>query len=143
MEAGAEGNAWVERQHDRVARVDVGPGRAHQERSDADRLERRLPGLEPVLVLDLLDQQVADRTEPERLQMAERVAHAAHTDARDVVVDEVGLHEVQRVSLERLLDGDAVVADPAEDLAHRFDRFSVRGYRDLEPADGLGLRWTR
>ena len=71
--------------------------------------------------------------------MAERVAHAAHADARDPVVDEVRLHDVQSGGLERLLDGDAVVADATEDLAHRFDRLRVRRDRDLEPADDVGV----
>jgi hypothetical protein len=42
---------------------------------------------------------------------------------------------MQPCGLERLLDGDAVVADAPKDLADRLDRLRVRRDRDLEPAD--------
>ncbi|HEX6062340.1 MAG TPA: hypothetical protein VF001_09755 [Candidatus Limnocylindria bacterium] len=50
---------------------------------------------------------------------------------------------MERTGLERLLDRDAVVADPTEDLAQRFDGLRVGRDRDLEPADGLGVRCAR
>src|SRR5207245_2250275 len=113
--------------------------RPHEERPDADGLERRLPRLEPRLLLDLSDGEIADRPEAERLEMAERVAHTPHADARDLVVHEIRLHDGRRRGIERLFDGDAVVAHATEDLAHRFDRLAMRRDRDLEPADGLGI----
>jgi len=135
MQAGPEGHAGIERQHDGLARIGVGPCRPHEERADADRLERRLPGLEPLLIGDLADLQLADRTEAERLQVPERVADASHADAGDLVVHEVRLHDRERRAVERLLDGHAVVAHAPEDLAHGVDRLRVGRDRDLEPAD--------
>jgi len=54
-------------------------------------------------------------------------------------VHEIRLHDVERAGLERLFDGDAVVADASEDLAHRLDRLRVRRDRDLEPTNGLRI----
>ena len=139
MEAGPERHARVERQHDGVAGVDLRPGRSHEERADADGLERGLPCLEPGLLLDLTDAEVADRAEAEGLKVAEGITDPTDADARDPVVDEVRLHHRGRQRVERLFDRDAVVADAPEDLAHRFDRLAMRRDRDLEPADGLGV----
>ena len=73
------------------------------------------------------------------MEEAERVTYPSHADASHPIVDEVRLHDVRGVGPERLLDRDAVVADPGQDLADRFDCFGVRRYGDLEPADGFGI----
>src|SRR5438552_10391852 len=134
MEAGPERHARVERQHDGVAGIGVGPRRADEERTDADGLERGLPCLEPGLLLDLTDGEIADRPEAERLKVAERVADPTDADARDPVVDEVRLHHRGRQRIEWLFDRDAVVADAPEGLAHRFDRLPMPPDRHPAPA---------
>jgi len=143
MQPRAEGHARIERQHDGITGIGVGPRGPHEERADPNGFERRLPGLEPRLLLDLADREVADRPEAEGLEVAERIADAAHADARDAVVDQIRLHDMERTGLQRLLDRDAVVADATEDLAHRLDRLNVGRDRDLEPPNGLGVRCAR
>ena len=108
-----------------------------QERADAHRRERRLPCLEPILVVDGPHRELADGTESERLEMAKRVARVRDSREGVTVLNEVRLHGVigAAARLGGDLDGDAVVTETAQDLAHRLHRLRVRGNGDLEPAD--------
>jgi len=74
MEPGAEGRPRIERDRDRVGGARVGPGGTDEESADAHRGDRRLPRLEPVLILDGADRKLSDRTEAERLKVTERIA---------------------------------------------------------------------
>ena len=59
-----------------------------------DRSDRRLPGFEPVLVVDRADRELPDRTEPERLEVAESVARIGDLREGIHVLHEVRLHRV-------------------------------------------------
>src|SRR6185503_941338 len=136
MQARAERHARIEHDLDHAVRVArLGPRRAHEETADAQRRELRLPRLEPVLLFDLLRGELADRPEPERLEVAERIANVVHLRDDLAVVEEVRLHGVieSAARLDRKVDGDALMTDPREDLAHGLDGLSVGGDGDLEP----------
>jgi hypothetical protein len=136
VETGAERHPRIEGDGDRAFLLRVGPGRTDEEPTDVDRRDRRLPRLEPILVVDRADGEFPDRTEPERLQVAERVARVGDLREGIDVLDEVRLHEVIGAAArrDRKLDRDPVVAVATQDLAHRFDRLRVGGNGDLEPA---------
>ena len=108
-----------------------------EETADPHGHDRRLPGLEPVLVIDGADGELPDRPEPERLEVAERVARVRYLGERVTVLDEIRLHGVIRSAarIDGQVDGDTVVAEAAQDLAHGFDRLGMRRDGDLEPAD--------
>jgi len=108
-----------------------------EETADPHGRDRRLPGLEPVLVIDSANGELPDRPEPERLEVAERVARVRYLGERVTVLDEIRLHGVIRSAarLDGQIDGDTVVAEAAQDLAHGFDRLGMRRDGDLEPAD--------
>ena len=116
---------------------------------DAQDREVRLPGLGPVGLVDDARPELADRPQPERLEVAERLGdlgdgalggggiagrqvgpdrrRPGRVDARaEALVDEV----------EGRLDGRAAGRDPAEDLADGLDRLDVGLDRELEPGAG-------
>src|SRR2546428_714839 len=59
---------------DRISCARVGPCGTHEESPDPHGGDRRLPGVEPVLVVNGPHRELADRPEAERLQVAERIA---------------------------------------------------------------------
>src|SRR3989442_9008918 len=136
METGAERHARVERDGDGMGRARIRPGRAHEESADADRRDCRLPSLEPVLVLDFANGELADGSQTEGLEVPERIACVGDLRGGIYVLDEVRLHRVISAATRRdgNVDGDAVVTVATQDLAHRFDRLRVGGNGDLEPA---------
>jgi len=136
MEPGAECHPGVEHERDRAIVARVRPGWTDEERADANRRERFLPGLEPIRVFDLTHRELADRPEAESLEMSERVAHIGDLREGLRILDEIRLHGVIGAArrVEGQLDGDAVVTETAQDLADRFDSLGVGGDRDLEPA---------
>ena len=101
-----------------------------------DRGDRGFPRFEPVLIVDGADRELANRSEAEGLQMAERVARVGDFRERVDVLDEIRLDEVIGAAArrDRKLDRDPVVAVATQDLAHRFDRLRMGGNGDLEPA---------
>ncbi len=157
VQAGPERHPRVEGEDD-VVRLAVvpAPGRPDdQPAADAQHREIGLPGGGPVLLVDDPGAQLADRPQPERLEVAERFGHlgdgglgrgrvarghvsADHGRPRDVdagaepLVDEI----------ERGFDRRPAARDPAEDLADRFDRLEVHLDRELEPRAGTA-RATR
>ena len=73
MQAGPECHARVERDDDLALGRDVlAPGRADDDPSpDAQDREVLLPGARPVLLVDERDLELADRPQPERLEVPE------------------------------------------------------------------------
>src|SRR5512143_757961 len=140
METGAEGHAGIEHDGDRIAARHLDPRRSYEEPSYPKRRELGLPRLEPVFLLDLARDELADRTETEGLQVPERVLRVVHLGDAFGIHRHVRLHDVIRAAarLDGKLDRDALMTDAREDLAHRFHRFRVRGHRDLEPAELWG-----
>ena len=135
MQTGSERHPRIEGDGDRAFLRCVGPRRTDEEPADVDRRDRRLPRLEPILVIDRADSELADRSESERLQMAECVASIGDLRGGVGVFDEVCLDRVigSAARRERKLDRDPVVTVAAQDLADRFDRLRVRGNTDLKP----------
>ena len=142
METGAKRHPRIQRDGDRAFLLRVGPRRPDEEPADMDRRDRRLPCLEPVLVVDRADRELTDRSEAERLQVAKRVAGIG--DLRDGIhiLDEIRLHGVigAPTRRDRNLHRDAVVPVATQDLADRLDRLRVGGNGDLEPADTRARR---
>ena len=148
MQPGPERHARVEREDDVVGRPAVAPpGRPDdQPPADAHDREVRLPGIRPVGFLDDPGPQLADRAQPERLEVAERLGHLGRGSlrGRPVARREVGPDDRRpaRVEprsetlvdqLERRLDRRPAGRRPTEDLADRLDRLDVRLDRQLQP----------
>jgi hypothetical protein len=137
MQPRAERHARIEHDLDRAIRAGrLRPRRTHDEAADAQRGELRLPRLEPVLFLDLLRRKLADRPEPECLEMAKRVPDVIHLRDDLAVVEEVRLHGVVEPAarLDRQIHRDALMPDARQDLAHGLDGLGVDRDRDLKPA---------
>jgi hypothetical protein len=68
--------------------------------------------------------------------MTEGVAHVVHLRDGFAVLEQVRLHRVihPTARLEREIDGDALMADAREDLAHGLHRFGAGGHAQLQPA---------
>ena len=148
MEAGPERHPRVEREDDIVGRAAVAPpGRADdQPAADPHDREVRLPGVGPVGLLDDPRAQLADRTQPERLEMTERLGHLGSRPfgGGPVASREIGTHDRRPAriepraetlvdQLERRLDRRPAGRRATEDLADRLDRLDVRLDRQLQP----------
>ena len=98
MKAGAERHARIERDGDRPGHARVRPRRSHEEPADLNGRDGRLPGLEPILVLDLADRELADWSEAEGLEMPKRVTRVRDLREGVRVVDEIRLDDVIRAA---------------------------------------------
>ncbi len=148
MQPRPERHARVEGEDHIVGRATVTPPRRPDDEPPADPQDRevRLPGLGPVSLVDEPGLQVADRAQPERLQVAERLGHLGH---RPVCRGPVARRHVRAngrgparidAGAEALLDQiergfhrGAAGCDAAQDLADRLDGFHVGLDRELEP----------
>ena len=148
VQAGPERHPRVEGEDDVVRPRSVpAPGRPDDDPpTDAQHREVRLPGVGPVRLVDDARPELADRPQPERLEMAERLGHLRDgpSAAAAVARGHVGADDrrPRRVDprpeplldeVERRLHGRAAGRDPAEDLADRLDRLEVGLDRELEP----------
>ena len=153
MEPGPERHPRIEREDDVAGLAAMAPpGRPDDQTSpDAQDREVRLPGFGPVGLVDDPDPQLADRTQAERLEVAERLGHVGRgaVGGRSVASRQVGADDGRpgRVEpgaqalvdqLERGLDRGPAGRRPAEDLADRLDRFDVGLDRELQPGAGAG-----
>ena len=113
----------------------------------------RLPGVGPVGLLDEPRLEVADRPQPERLEMAEVAlrpldggANRRDVDDRQVRPDQRRPGEVDARrqalvdQLERRLDARPARRRPRQDLGHGLDGLVVGGDRELQPGAGDGGR---
>ena len=123
------------------------PGRTDDHpAADPKHREVGLPGFGPIGLVDEPRSEIADRPEPERLEMAERLGHARDgpIEAGPIARGQVGPDDgrATRVDprpealvdeLEGGLDRDAPRRDATEDLADGLDGFDVRVDRELQP----------
>ncbi len=128
VQPGPERHPRVEGQDDVVGRAPVAPPGRSDDQPPADAHDREvgLPGVGPVGLLDDPRPELADRPQPERLEMAERLGDLGHgaigggpVARRDVGTDDRRPARVQPRAealvdeLERGLDGRAARAPPA------------------------------
>ena len=148
MQPGPERHPRVEREDDVAGLAPVAsPGRSDdQPPSDAHDREVGLPGIGPVGLLDDPRPQLADRSQPERLEMAERLGDLCHgpvgsgpVACRDVGADDRRPARIEPRAqalvdeLERGLHRGPTRRRPPEDLADGLDRLDVGLDRQLEP----------
>ena len=134
METRAKGHPRIEPHGHLARRNRLGePGRDDDDPPDPLRDVARLPGFEPVPVIDRGDLQLANRTQPEGLQVPEGALCGIDGHRRLTVVGNVGRHQVWRVKI--LAHRQLVVrvanqargphrgaaSEAAEDLADRLD----------------------
>ena len=158
MEPGPERHPRVEREDDIVGPAPVAPpGRPDdQPPADAHDREVRLPGLGPVGLVDDPRAELADRPQPECLEVTERGRDLGHgaVGRGAVACRQVGPdgRRPGRVDprakalvdeLERRLDRRPARSRPAEDLADGLDRLDVRLDRQLQPGAGAALARRR
>ena len=156
VQAGPERHPRIEGEDDVVRSPAMAPPRRpdHEPAADAEHREVGLPGLGPVGLVDDSGRELADRSEAERLEVAERLGRLRGSSAspRHVAGRQVGPDDGRpgRVDpgaepfvdqLEGGLDARSGRRPAAEDLGDGLDRLEVGGHGKLEPgADAVAAR---
>ncbi len=148
MQPGPERHPGIEREHDVAGRAAMTPPRRSDDEPPPDPHHREvgLPGVRPVGFQDDPRPQLPDRSQPERLEVAECHGDLGHGPVRggpvarrQVRPDDGGPARIQARAqslihqLESRFHRGPARRRPAEDLADRLDRLDVRVDRELEP----------